>query len=505
MMSVDKVTNFQTLSQLLQGISNISNQDDVKVTGICSDSRMVKAGDLFIAYNYSGYMNYVKSAIESGASAVVLELEQAPEIPKFNVPVIALPHLRAQAGLIAARFFNKPSHEMNVVGVTGTNGKTTVSYLIAQAYNHEKQGKSGLIGTLGYGPFEQLTKGPHTTPEPVALQNTFADLREQGIEMVAMEVSSHGLEQYRVSGVEFDTAVFTNLSRDHLDYHQTMENYAESKRRLFSDYRIKKAVINIDDEFGRDLIEEFRHKIELVGYTLKADDQYDFPVVTGNVVTDSTKSMTLEINSPFGNGKLISPLIGDFNASNLLASLSILCISGIAFKDAVSILSNCTGVPGRMESFRREGKPLVIVDYAHTPDALRHALHVLKSKCSGKLVCVFGCGGQRDQGKRAEMGQVAEAIADDIYLTNDNPRNEPAETIIEDIASGIKDHTRLRKEPDRRTAIASAIHSATGKDVVLIAGKGHEDYQEIAGERTPFSDRAIVEEVLDELENGNKG
>ncbi len=505
MMSVDKITTPQTLSQLLQGLSNIPSQHDVKVTGISPDSRKVKSGDLFIAYNDSGFMNYVKTAIEAGASAVVLELEQTPDIPKYSVPVIALPQLRAQAGLIAARFFKNPSHDMNVMGVTGTNGKTTVSYLIAQAFNDERQGKSGLIGTLGCGPFDQLSTGPNTTPEPVALQNTFAELREDGVDVVAMEVSSHGLDQYRVSGVEFDIAVFTNLSRDHLDYHQTMENYAESKRRLFSDYSIKQAVINIDDTFGRELIEEFQHKIEVVGYTLKAGGLFDFPVVEGNVVSNDATGLKLEIDSPFGNGTLISPLIGEFNASNLLASLSVLCLSGIVFKDAVSILSTCSGAPGRMESFRREGKPLVIVDYSHTPDALKHSLHVLKSQSSGKLVCVFGCGGQRDQGKRAEMGQVAEAIADHIFLTNDNPRNEPAEAIIEDIVSGIKDQSQVTREPDRRKAIRQAIHSASGNDVVLIAGKGHEDYQEIAGVRTPLSDRSIVEEVLDEPENGNNG
>jgi UDP-N-acetylmuramoyl-L-alanyl-D-glutamate--2,6-diaminopimelate ligase len=516
MMSVDKITTSQTLSQLLQGLANISSQQNVEVTGISSDSRTVKPGNLFIACNDPGFMNYVKFAIEAGASAVVVELDKTPDIPKYSVPVIALPQLRAQAGLIAARFFGNPSHDMNVIGVTGTNGKTTVSYLIAQAFDHERQGKSGLIGTLGYGPFDQLSKGPNTTPEPVALQNTFADLREDGIDVVAMEVSSHGLDQYRATGVEFDIAVFTNLSRDHLDYHQTMENYSQSKRRLFSDFLIRKAVINIDDAFGRELIEEFQQKIELVGYTLNAgDDDYDFPVVVGKVISNNVAGnaprnvpgnvigMTLEINSPFGSGTLTSPLIGAFNASNLLASVATLCLSGIAFRDAVSTLSICTSAPGRMESFRREGKPLVIVDYAHTPDALEHALHALKSQSSGKLFCVFGCGGQRDQGKRAEMGKVAEALADHIFLTNDNPRYEAAETIIKDIVSGITDHARLTQEPDRRTAISLAIHSASGNDVVLIAGKGHEDYQEIAGVRTPFSDRSIVEEVLDELENGN--
>ena len=308
MMSVENLTYSQTLNQLLQGLSDVSCQDNVKVTGITSDSRMVDTGDLFIAYKNPDMMVYVRSAIDSGASAVVIESEELPDIPKHRVPVIALSQLCAQAGLIAARFFRHPSHDVNVIGVTGTNGKTTVSYLIAQAFDYARQGKSGLIGTLGYGPFNQLSKGSNTTSEPVALQHTFADLRERGIDMVAMEVSSHGLDQYRVTGVEFDIAVFTNLSRDHLDYHQTMENYAQSKRRLFSDYLIKKAVINIDDAFGRELIEEFQHKIELVGYTLKAGGQYDFPVVAGNVVSSNApgnaSGMTLEINSLFGNGTL---------------------------------------------------------------------------------------------------------------------------------------------------------------------------------------------------------
>ena len=505
MMSVYQIIVPQTLGQLLLGISNISRQHDVDVMGISSDSRTVKPGDLFLAYNGSGFMNYVKSAIESGASAVVLELDQIPDVPKYKVPVIALPQLRTQAGIIAARFFGNPSHDMNVIGVTGTNGKTTVSYLLAQALSDGSRRKSGVIGTLGYGSINQLSKGINTTPGSVAIQSAFADMRKVGIDAVAMEVSSHGLDQYRVTGVEFDIAVFTNLSCDHLDYHQTMENYAQSKRRLFSDYLIKKAVVNIDDAFGQELIEEFQHKMELVGYTLKTGDQYDFPVVAGNVVANNATGMTLEIISPFGNGTLASPMIGEFNAANLMASLATLCLSGMVFEEAVSRLSSCISAPGRMESFKRESKPLVIVDYAHTPDALKYVLQVLRYQSSGKLVCVFGCGGGRDKGKRAVMGRIAETLADHIFLTNDNPRNELAEKIIEDIASGVKDHSRITKEPDRRTAIASAIHSASSNDIVLIAGKGHEDHQEIAGVLIPLSDCSIVEEILDEFDSGIYG
>jgi UDP-N-acetylmuramoyl-L-alanyl-D-glutamate--2,6-diaminopimelate ligase len=505
MMSVENLTYSQTLSQLLQGLVDVTSQDDVKVTGMTSDSRLVNTGDLFIAYKNPDIMAYVQSAIDADASAVVIESEQLPDIPRYSVPVIALPQLCAQAGLIAAKFFGHPSHDMNVIGITGTNGKTTVSYLIAQALDIKNQGKSGLLGTLGYGPFNNISKGPNTTPEAVTLQNTFANLQRNKIEAVAMEVSSHGLEEYRVAGVEFDIAVFTNLSRDHLDYHQTMENYAESKRRLFSDYLIKKAVINLDDDFGRELIEEFQNKIELVGYTLKPVSHNQLPVVSVNIISSNASGMTLKVNSPWGEGTLTSGLIGQFNASNLLASLSALCMSGMSFVEALSALSKCSSVPGRMESFRQEGKPVIIVDYAHSPDALKQVLTDLRSQSSGKLVCVFGCGGDRDQGKRVEMGGIAEALADHIFLTNDNPRHESAEAIIEDIISGIKDHSCFTKELDRRYAIMAAIDSASSNDVVLIAGKGHEDYQEVAGVRHPFSDRLIVQEILKQQNSGSAG
>jgi len=503
MMSVENLTYRQTLGQLLKGLSHVSNQDDVTVTGITSDSRKVNTGDLFIAYKNPDVIDYVKSAIDSGASAVVAEMDQFPDIPKHNVPVVSFPQLSEKAGLIAARFFGYPTHDMIVIGITGTNGKTTVSYLIAQAFALGGQSKSGLIGTLGYGPFDQISMGPNTTPEPVTLQNVFANLSQDGVDVVAMEVSSHGLDQYRVTGIEFNIAVFTNLSRDHLDYHQTMENYAESKRRLFSDYSIRKAVFNLDDEYGRELADEFHNKIELVGYTLKSGGQYDFPVVTANVVANNLAGLTLEINSPWGEGTLESDLIGVFNASNLLASLTALCLAGISFSDALLNLSRCPSVPGRMESFRQEEMPLIVVDYAHSPEALKQALQVLQHQTSGNLVCVFGCGGQRDKGKRAEMGQVAEQYAAHIFLTNDNPRNEAAEAIIDDIIDGIKDQSQLTREPDRRKAIELAIHSASKDDVILIAGKGHEDYQEIAGVRYPLSDRSIVKQAMDESESGS--
>ncbi len=498
MMSVENLTFSKTLSHLLQGLADIPSQDDVKVTGITSDSRVVDTGDLFIAYKNSNIMSYVKSAIDSGASAVVIESDKLLDVLKHSVPLVALPQLYEQAGLIAARFFEHPSRAMNVIGVTGTNGKTTVSYLIAQALDIKNPGKSGLVGTLGHGAFNDICKGSNTTPEPVTLQNIFANLRQGGIDSVAMEVSSQGLAEYRVASVEFDIVIFTNLSRDHLDYHQTIENYAAAKRRLFNEFSVKKAVINIDDTFGCKLVEEFQGKMELVGFSLKLNDYNRLPVVSANIISNNALGIILEVNSPWGEETFNSSLIGKFNVENLLASLSALCLSGVSFAEALSALSKCSGAPGRMESFRQEGMPLVIVDYAHTPDALDRVLTDLRAQSSGKLVCVFGCGGNRDQGKRIEMGSISEAVADHIFLTNDNPRSESADVIIEDIASGIKDPTCVTKDMDRRNAIMTAIYSASKNDIVLIAGKGHEDYQEISGTRIPFSDRAVVQEILNQ-------
>lgn len=503
MMSVKNLTSSQTLSRLLQGLVDVASQDDVEITGISSDSRKVCAGDLFIAYKNPKSMTYVQSAINAGASAVVIEGEQLPDIPKYAIPIIALTNLYAQAGLIAAKFFSDPSHAMHVIGVTGTNGKTTVSYLIAQALDIQNRGKSGFIGTLGYGSFHNIRKGPNTTPEPVALQSTLANLQQDQIDAVAIEVSSHSLAEYRVSGIKFDIAVFTNLSRDHLDYHQTMENYAAIKRRLFSDHAIKKAVINIDDTFGRQLLAAFQDKMEIVAYTLVDNRKSSVPVVSGKIISNNITGLTLQVHTPWGKGVLTSVLMGELNASNLLATLSALCVLGIPLKESLLLVSKCSSVPGRMESFRQEGMPTVIIDYAHNPDALKKVLYDLRSQSSGKLICVFGCGGDRDQSKRAEMGGIAEVFADRLFLTNDNPRYESEEAIIADIIRGIKKPACFIKEPNRRDAIIAAIDSASSNDVVLIAGKGHEEYQEIAGVRHPFSDHLIVREILHQQNSGS--
>lgn len=484
-----------TLSALLHDFTDTNNLQDVKVTGITSDSRMVKTDDLFIAYPHANALNHINMAIEQGASAVAFQITQSEDIPKYTVPIVALPQLQVQAGLIASRFFDHPTDNLNVIGVTGTNGKTTVSHLITHALEQHNPGKNSVIGTLGYGHLNDLAKSPNTTPDAITLHSILAEFCQQEIDTVTMEVSSHGLDQHRVSGVEFDIAVFTNLSRDHLDYHKNMDAYMESKRRLFNEHIVNHAVINCDDAYGIQLCKQLPQKMEIVAYTLNADKHYDYPTITAQT-SYNHNGLTLEIDSPWGNGVLHSDMMGRFNAENLLASLAVLCLSDIEFTNALGSLSKAPYLAGRMEFLRHSGKPTVVIDYAHTPDSLKQILQSLRAQSPAKLICIFGCGGQRDKGKRAEMGRVAERFADQVVLTNDNPRYEAPQTIIEDITKGIKNHNLVTQEMDRKHAITMTIHAASKDDLILVAGKGHEDYQEVDGVKIPFNDSTIVKETI---------
>ena len=336
--------------------------------------------------------------------------------------------------------------------------------------------------------------------EAVTLQSLLAEMYCENIRQTVIEVSSHGLDQYRVAGVKFDMAVLTNMSRDHLDYHTTFENYVIAKQRLFTEYPISKAVVNIDDHFGISLIKKIPATVKNIGYTLEKNRKIEFsdrlPVVSGAVRNISLGEMSIDIESPWGTGLLTTKLFGRFNAYNLLAALSALCISDIRFEDAIKLLSQYKNISGRMECFTTGKSPYVVVDYAHTPDALEQVLSVLRSICTGKLLCVFGCGGDRDKGKRPEMGTIVNRYADSIILTSDNPRYENPDVIIRDIAKGIRRNSSVIIEPDRASAIRTAIISASGPDIVLVAGKGHEDYQEVSGIRKPFSDQKIIQDCL---------
>ena len=501
-MAATQSTRQVFISHLLNGLAEIGH--DQAVGGIALDSRKVRAGDLFLACHgsHSEGSSFINDAIAAGAVAIAIEADQKQVSPAGNIPVIPVMDLRRQAGVIAARFYDDPSRQMNVIGVTGTNGKTSVTYSVAQALG--ETGKAcGLVGTLGYGTVGRLKPGSTTTPDPVTLHCLLSQWHSQQIGYVAMEVSSHALDQGRVSGVRFNVAVFTNLSRDHLDYHITMSRYADAKRLLFVTDALQHAVINLDDVYGRELV-FCTNAGNKVGYSISNESgqkpAMQIPTVYGVPHVVGEHKSIIDIESPWGRGQLEVKLIAQFTIANLLASLSVLCVLDVPFSTALESLSRCGGIPGRMECFGGNSAPLLIVDYAHTPDALKQVLSSLRAVCRGRLVCIFGCGGERDRGKRPVMGKIAEDYADDIVLTNDNPRGEVPDDIIEDILVGITDRKRVRIETDRAIAIERTIRNAEQQDIVVVAGKGHETCQEIAGRRYPFSDRELVRRLAEEMQ-----
>jgi UDP-N-acetylmuramoyl-L-alanyl-D-glutamate--2,6-diaminopimelate ligase len=414
------------------------------------------------------------------------------------VPVVSVPNLNSSVGALAARFYHYPATKLKMIGVTGTNGKTSCSYYVAQALQHINI-RCGVVGTLGTGFIDALHPTGFTTPEPVLLQKQLAALLAEQAKVVVMEASSHGLLQNRLQAVPFETAIFTNLTRDHLDYHGTMENYARAKHRLFEGEQLKLAVLNLDDPYGRDLAEELKNQVEVIGYTATGQTLPGVQILSATRAEFSQRGFKATIATPWGEGVLKSALLGRFNLSNVLAVLAVLGHFGVDLKTAIGVVSILESPPGRMQRFvadeKRKGVgkyPLVIVDYAHTPDALQQALEMLREHCQGKLWCVFGCGGDRDRGKRALMGEIAERGSDQIILTDDNPRTEDPVAIVNDIISGLVCPWAIEVEHDRQAAIAHAIECAASNDIVLIAGKGNEAFQIIADQRIPFSDAEHV-------------
>jgi UDP-N-acetylmuramoyl-L-alanyl-D-glutamate--2,6-diaminopimelate ligase len=474
---------------------------DRRVTGLTLDSRAVRVGEAFLAIRgtVADGRRFIDAALARRAAAVLQEAAEVRLEVRHGVPLIGIPGLDRQMGLIAERFFGHPSTDMWVAGVTGTNGKTTVTHLIAQAIAGDQSADRalrpcGLIGTLGYGTFGALQAGRHTTPDAVTLHRLLADLRDRSVRHTVMEVSSHALSQGRVSGVAFDVAVFSNLSRDHLDYHGDLAAYAEAKRGLFRVPGLQAAVVNLDDPLGASILADLAPGVEALGYSLGS--AHDARVRATTLEVDA-RGIRMEVTTPFGTGRLESPLLGRFNAGNLLAALGALIMLGRPLPALLSALGGAQPVSGRMERFGGgEGEPLVVVDYAHTPDALEQVLATLREHCRGTLTCVFGCGGERDRGKRPEMGAVAERLADRAVVTDDNPRGEDANAIVREIVSGMGPTADVRVARDRERAIALALQDSGPGDVVLVAGKGHEDYQEVAGQRRPYSDRAAVRALL---------
>lgn len=506
----------QKLDYLLEGLVGERVLDDVMIDGISMDHRKTRPGDLFCACagTHTHGLLYAAAAVEAGAvviayddGEVLTENRKAAQalqaLRDAGHAPIAIRDLRGKLGIIASRFYARPSAQQFVIGITGTNGKTSCAQFIAEALS--ANAPCGVLGTLGNGVYGELQVGENTTPDAITLQKLLSDLCLRGIKDVVMEVSSHGLVQGRVNGIDFNVAVFTNLSRDHLDYHESMEGYASAKRRLFGMPGLDYAVINIDDEYGRELLEQVPQEVQLVCYGLsKHIDEIEpiirrrHPLFLGSISVEelelSREGIRMQFNTPWGDGRLNSHLLGRFNASNLIAALAVLLLRGYRVSDAIRMLEPVHPVPGRMQAYGGSGgQPQVVIDYAHTPDALREVLLALREHTTGKLYCVFGCGGDRDRGKRPLMGAEAEQLADVVILTDDNPRSEQPAAIISDIRDGMQQPGNAHIEHDRARAIRHALGLAQAGDVVLVAGKGHEDYQVVGKQRLPFSDAAIVE------------
>jgi UDP-N-acetylmuramoyl-L-alanyl-D-glutamate--2,6-diaminopimelate ligase len=497
MSAVDVSRPPQRLSALLAGIAPVAPQQDVEVTGIDTDSRRVGAGELFMACRSFGGgrhgLEYAEQARARGAAAILWEPMPDQAAPGAVLPGLAVSELSRHAGLLAARFYGEPSAQLFVVGITGTDGKTSTAHILAQALDR-LGGHCGYLGTLGYGFLPKLDASTHTTPDVVMLQRWLAWLAQEGADSVMMEVSSHALDQSRVNGVKFDLAVLTNISRDHLDYHGDHAHYVAAKRRLFDIAGLRAAILNQDDRYGRQWLGELPTGVAGIAYGLGTHAaQGAARFVLGAEPELHTRGLRMAVHTSAGNGVLESRLLGRFNAYNLLAALAVLLEKGAALADALAALAEVDTVPGRMQAIQvRAEQPLVAVDYAHTPEALAQALRALRAHCRGELTVVFGCGGDRDRGKRPLMAAAAAEYADRLVITDDNPRTEAPAAIIQDILSGLPAGCRFTVEHDRARAIALGLAQANPQDAVLVAGKGHEDYQIYGRERRHFSDHEVV-------------
>lgn len=474
----------------------------VAVSGLVGDSRRVVPGSAFVAlagFNHDARV-HIPAAIAAGAVAVLAEAGGAWQAHREidGVPVLVIADLGRQLGYIAARAEGEPSAAMTVLAVTGTNGKTSIANLIAGAATALGR-RAAVVGTLGNGFYGELLPSQFTTPDPLQLQALLAGFRAGGADLVAMEASSHGLEQGRMTGTRIHTALFTNLTRDHLDYHGDMESYAAAKGHLFEWPGLQAAVINVDDAQGPRYQQQLAPEVRCLRYSLQADS--DAELVAESVVP-SLEGLVLELRTPQGAAVLRSPLLGRFNASNLLAVLGGLLTLGYPLADAVAALAAVQPVAGRMQCLRVPGSALAVVDYAHTPDALEQALKAAREHTVGRLWCVFGCGGGRDTGKRPQMGRIAAELADVCVLTTDNPREEAPQAILDHIRSGMPADASVTIIADRAAAIHHALSQAGSDDVVLIAGKGHETYQEVMGVRHPFNDVEQVSLALDARSRG---
>lgn len=464
------------------------------------DSRLAASGDLFVAVNghSADGRQFIPQAIAQGVAAVIAEAEGEHEdgqiVEMDGVPVIYLAQLAQRLSALAGRFYQQPAEKLRLIGVTGTNGKTTTTQLLAQWA--QLLGETGAVmGTVGNGIYGHLTPAENTTGSAVDIQHMLSTLVEQKATLAAMEVSSHGLVQHRVAALPFAAAAFTNLSRDHLDYHGDMESYEAAKWLLFSEHQVGQVIINADDETG------YRWLMKLADAVAVTMENNLQPNCEGRwlratCVSYHDNGATVDFDSSWGQGTIDSRLMGAFNVSNLLVVLATMLALGYPLNSLIATANQLQPVTGRMEVFAAPGKPTVVVDYAHTPDALEKALQAARLHSSGQLWCVFGCGGDRDKGKRPLMGAIAEQFSDVVVITDDNPRSEDPAAIMADVLSGMLDAGRSHVMSGRAQAVTYAVAQAKQGDIVLVAGKGHEDYQIIGNRRLDYSDRLTVAELL---------
>ncbi|MEO6920092.1 MAG: UDP-N-acetylmuramoyl-L-alanyl-D-glutamate--2,6-diaminopimelate ligase [Collimonas sp.] len=490
-----KGNQLQDIRQWLNGVAPAGAE-------LVSDSRKIKAGDVFFAYpgDAADGRTYIAQALKNGASAVIYESDKFSWDAAWTAAHMAVGDLKHLSGQIAAAYYQQADKDMLVVAVTGTNGKTSCSQWLGHALSHLGQA-TGVIGTLGTGIFAQGRRGEfdetgNTTPDALLLQQSLRDMRQQGVTALAIEASSIGLEQGRMNGMHVDIALFTNFTRDHLDYHGDEQHYEAAKRMLFDWPGLQQAVINLDDDMGLRLVSHLQQKkpaIPVVGYTCgELGAPSDVAVLRASAIRTSASGTVFHVESSFGSGQIKTQLVGQFNVSNALGILGVLLAHGIEWETALDTIELLVAVPGRMQQFGGHDAPLIVIDYAHTPDALEKTLSTLRQVAQqrdGELWCVFGCGGDRDPGKRPQMGAVAE-LADHVIITSDNPRSEEPAAIIGQVLAGMTASRAAQAQTleDRAAAILWGVRHAARVDVVLLAGKGHETYQEIKGKKLPFLD-----------------
>ena len=483
------------LKEILKGIADDFPVPSREIIGAVSDNRKIAGGELFAAFRglHFDARTLIPDAVKRGAAAVVYEADDGFVPESAEVPLIPVRHLDSYEADIASRVYGRPSGDISLIGITGTNGKSTITHLIA-AWSQALGSKTGVMGTLGTGFYPDLKPSPNTTLRPLDLERTLREMVSAGARAVAMEVSSHGLAQGRVRNLSFSAGGFTNLSRDHLDFHKTMENYREAKFELFKMLPEEMAVINAGDETGREFL---RRLPGALAFSRDEVPGFSGRLVFAEDVSCHAGGITVRVNGSYGRAELTVPLLGLFNAENLLCALGIMLVRGFSLADLERTANCLRPVMGRMECFRKEGKPVFIVDYAHTPDGLEKAIQGLRAHGFNRIITVCGCGGDRDQGKRPIMGKIACLYSDKVFFTDDNPRTEDHLEILKMMVAGVPENAVYQIIPDRESAIREAYAAAEPGDAVLVAGKGHEDYQIIGTVKHHYSDRETAVKILE--------